>query len=72
MVMSFTQGFPQWLNVLIVIFLGLVFLILIRYYENWDHSIQLERSNHLLVSFLVIISFTFGVFSAYLLLRILP
>ena len=72
MVMSFAHGFPQWLIVLIVIFLGLVLWILIRSYESRDHSIQIERSGDLLVSFLVIISFAFGIFSAYLLLIILP
>jgi len=70
--MPIVNVLPQWLIVLIVIFLGSVFWILMRFYESRDQSIQIERSNDILVSFLVFIAFVFGIFSAYLLLSILP
>ncbi|MFC1879205.1 hypothetical protein ACFLZW_04770 [Chloroflexota bacterium] len=64
--------FPQWPIVLIVILLGLVLWILLRYYEKRDYSIQKERRDNLLVLLLTLVAFALGIFAAILLLRITP
>jgi hypothetical protein len=72
MVTSFAHVFPQLLGGLILLSLGLVFWRLLKFYENREHKKQTRFSNELLVSILALIAFAFGIFSAYLLLSILP
>ena len=72
MVMSFAHVFPQLLGGLILLSLGLVFWNLLKFYENREHNQQTRLSNEFLVSLLAFFAIAFGIFSAYLLLSILP
>jgi len=70
--MSFAHVVPQLLGGLILISLGLVFWRLLKFYENREHNKQPGWSIDLLVSFLVLVAFAFGIFLAYFFLSILP